>query len=222
MELRGVSKVYPGVSPVTALETTSLRISRGEKVAIVGPSGSGKSTLLSLMGTLDDPTSGEVLIDGHSTAHLRDWQKTVLRGDQIGFIFQQFHLLSHLSATENVATGLLYSGIPHRERLRRSYEALGRVGLADRASHKPGQLSGGEQQRVAIARALVRKPAVLFADEPTGALDSKTSAEILELLLGSASDGSALVVVTHAQDIADQFARQLQVLDGAVTEGESQ
>lgn len=219
VELVDARKTFPGSPPVEALGATSLVVHEGESVAIVGPSGSGKSTLLSLMGTLDHPTAGDVLIEGYSTGKMRDWKRTALRSERIGFVFQQFHLLAQLSAIENVSTGLLYSGVRHRERRQRSIEALEMVGLGGRVNHRPGQMSGGEQQRVAIARALVRRPAVLFADEPTGALDSRTSGDVLQLLLRTVEMGTALVVVTHDMQVASHFDRRLHVLDGHVTEG---
>lgn len=218
VELEAVRKVFPGPPPLEALQPTSLHINAGEAVAIVGPSGSGKSTLLSILGTLDQPTSGEVRIEGQCTSHMKNWERAAMRGTRLGFIFQQFHLLPRLTAEENVATGLLYADVHPRERLERSRAALERVGLSGRMKHRPSQLSGGEQQRVAIARALVRRPGVLFADEPTGALDSKRGLAVLDLLLEAAEEGTAVVIVTHDQAIADHFERKLHVLDGAVQE----
>ncbi len=221
VELCEVTKVFRGSPPVTALQKTSLTIGRGDRVAIVGPSGSGKSTLLSLLGTLSTPTSGEVVIDGHQTSKMRGWQKAALRGTHLSFIFQQFHLLPGLTAEENVATGLLYAGVRSRERMRLSREALQRVGLGRRFKHRPGELSGGEQQRVAIARALVRNPSILFADEPTGALDSQAGLAVLDLLLEASGLGTGIVVVTHDLNVAAHFDRKLFVLDGFVSENKN-
>ena len=179
VEVRGVSKTYPGTPPVTALHRTWLRIDAGDQLAIVGASGSGKSTLLSILGTLDDPTDGAVLVAGRDLAGMRETERSAVRADQISFVFQQFHLLPTVSATENVATGLLYTGASRKARQERAVAALEAVGLGHRLRNRPGELSGGEQQRVAIARALVRSPAVLFADEPTGALDSTTGEAII-------------------------------------------
>jgi putative ABC transport system ATP-binding protein len=198
------------------LHGVSVSIAAGELVAVVGASGSGKTTMLSIMGTLDEPTDGRVLIDGTDVASLTEHDRAALRARRIGFVFQQFFLLPSLSAVDNVALGLLYSGVPARERTERAVEALQRVGLAHRLAHRPGQLSGGEQQRTAIARALVRDPAVLFADEPTGALDSATGESILELLTGVAANGTAVVVITHDAGIAARMERQVRIHDGRI------
>ncbi|MFT4136964.1 ABC transporter ATP-binding protein [Microbacterium sp.] len=217
IELRDAAKTYPGPPPVAVLAPTSLRVHAGERVAVVGPSGSGKSTLLAILGTLDVPTSGIVLVDGADAAALTERRRAALRARRIGFVFQQFHLLPALTAWENVATGLLYAGVPAAERRRRASDALADVGLAARRHHRPGALSGGEQQRVAIARALVRDPGILFADEPTGSLDSATGSEVVALLAAAADRGTAVVVVTHDEGVAAHFPRRIGLRDGVVT-----
>jgi putative ABC transport system ATP-binding protein len=212
--LRGVRRVYPG--GVVALRGVDLDMHRGELVAIVGPSGSGKSTLLHLIGTLDRPSSGKVIIDGFDIAKLSDRELSALRASRIGFVFQQFHLAPGVPAIDNVANGLLYAGVGLRERRERAARALDRVGLAHRLTHRPHQLSGGEQQRTAIARAVVGEPALLLADEPTGALDSQASASLMQLLFDLNKDGTTIVVITHERDIAAQLPRQVSILDGQV------
>jgi putative ABC transport system ATP-binding protein len=214
--LRGVSREYPG--GVIALSGVDLDIDRGELVAIVGPSGSGKTTMLNVMGTLDRPSAGQVVIDGFDIAELSDRELSALRAFRIGFVFQHFHLAPGVSALDNVADGLLYTGTNLRERRERAEAALLRVGLGHRLTHRPHELSGGEKQRTALARAVVREPTLLLADEPTGALDSHSGEGVMRILLDLHKTGTTIVVITHERAVAAHLPRQVSMLDGRVVD----
>ncbi len=214
VSLDQVTKQYAG--GVAALRQVSIEIREGDRVAVVGPSGSGKTTMLTVIGTLERPTCGRIHVTGHDVAGASDIDLAGLRAREIGFVFQEFHLQETLSALDNVALGMLYSGRPLRERRRTACSALERVGLGHRVEHKPTQLSGGERQRVAIARAVAKRPSLILADEPTGNLDSRSGAEVVELLYDLADGGATLVLITHDQQIAAGFHRRIEMRDGRI------
>jgi putative ABC transport system ATP-binding protein len=220
LELRDVAKEYPG--GVWALRSVSVQIHQGEQVAVVGPSGSGKTTMLTVMGTLERPSAGEVRIEGRDVGTASDTALAGLRAHEIGFVFQGFHLQDGMTAVDNVANGMLYTGAPTKQRRAAAREALERVGLGHRLMHRPPQLSGGERQRVAIARALAKGPVIILADEPTGNLDSKSGKEVIALLHQLASDGATLALITHDEQIAATFPRRLQMRDGEIVGDERQ
>ena len=220
MELENVSRVYGEEVLVYALREVSLQIWHGDFLSIVGPSGSGKSTMLGLLGLLDRPTDGVIRIDGVDSTALDDAGRTAMRGDSIGFVFQQFHLIPHLTALGNVETALLFRQISKSDRRDRALDALERVGLGARADHRPVQMSGGEQQRVAIARALVTEPLMILADEPTGALDSVNAAHVLEIFKGLETPERAVVMVTHDPTVASTARRKVSMRDGQIVSDE--
>ncbi len=214
MRLHEVSKEYAG--GVHALRGVSVEIPAGDRVAVVGPSGSGKTTMLTVLGTLERPSSGSVEVAGREVVRLSDVELAGVRAHEIGFVFQGFHLQDGMTALENVANGMLYTGAPVRARREAAQLALERVGLGHRVTHRPPQLSGGERQRVAIARAIAKRPKIILADEPTGNLDSKSGQGVLELLHELASEGATLVLITHDEHIADSFPRRIQMRDGEI------
>jgi putative ABC transport system ATP-binding protein len=217
IELDDVSKIYAtGDIEVAALRGVSMRIEENEFVAIIGPSGSGKSTLMHILGCLDVPTSGSFRLAGHDVSSFDENRLADVRNRFIGFVFQQFNLLAYLPAWRNVELPLVYAGVSAGERRARALHALDQVGLADRADHRPGELSGGQQQRVAIARALVTEPAMILADEPTGNLDSSSTAEILNLLGALHHDGRTIVLITHEADVAQRAERTVDIRDGRI------
>ncbi|MCZ4498752.1 MAG: transporter [Marmoricola sp.] len=222
IELDGVRKTYAsGEIAVEALRGIDVRIDQGEYVAIIGPSGSGKSTLMHILGCLDIPTSGRYELAGRDVSDLEEAELARIRNREIGFVFQQFNLLADLTAVRNVALPLVYAGVPGAEREERARHALGRVGLADRGGHRPGELSGGQQQRVAVARALVTEPSMILADEPTGNLDSVSTEDVLGLFRELHASGRTIVLITHDHEVAEQADRVLTIRDGQITEGRS-
>ena len=219
-ELKGISKIYgSGDLEVKALDQLNLTVQEGDYLAVMGASGSGKSTAMNILGCLDRPTSGTYRLNGMAVEQLNDDALADVRNRSLGFVFQQFHLLSHASAMENVMLPMIYAGVPREERIERAQSALRRVGLAPRLENKPNQLSGGQQQRVAIARAIINRPSLLLADEPTGALDSNTTAEVLELFDELHQQGITLVMVTHEDDVAARAQRIARFQDGRALTG---
>jgi putative ABC transport system ATP-binding protein len=220
LRLREVSKEYPG--GVRALRGVSVEVGAGDQVAVVGPSGSGKTTMLTVLGTLERPTSGSVEVAGRDVVTASDPQLAGLRAHEIGFVFQGFHLQDPMTALDNVANGMLYTGAPARVRREAAQAALERVGLGHRLTHRPPQLSGGERQRVAIARAIAKRPVIILADEPTGNLDSVSGREVIALLHELAADGATLALITHDEHIAETFGRRLLMRDGEIVWDERQ
>ena len=219
IEVRDVYKIYnPGENQVNALDGVSITIDKGEFVAIIGQSGSGKSTLMNMLGLLDTPTHGEYYINGKLVDDLTDDQMSVIRNEEIGFIFQGFNLISSLSALENVELPLVYRGMPKQERREISQQALERVGLGSRIHHLPAEMSGGQQQRVAVARAIAAKPPVILADEPTGNLDTKSTKEVMAILHELKDEGRTVIVITHDNEIAEEAERVIRIRDGKVVE----
>ena len=218
LSLEEVTRTYGSDVKVHALREVSLNILSGDFMSIIGPSGSGKSTMLGLLGLLDIPTSGRVMVKDVESTGLGDVERSRLRGQTIGFVFQQFHLIPHLTALGNVETALLYRGLSVAERRQKAFESLEKVGLSERCDHRPVQLSGGEQQRVAIARAIVTDPLVVLADEPTGALDSENAENIMEIFAGLKSPERAVCLVTHDMEIADATDRRVSMKDGSIVE----
>ncbi|MDD6620363.1 MAG: ABC transporter ATP-binding protein [Eubacteriales bacterium] len=219
IEVRDVYKIYnPGENQVNALDGVSITIDEGEFVAIIGQSGSGKSTLMNMLGLLDTPTTGEYYINGHLVDDLTDDEMSVIRNEQIGFIFQGFNLIPSLSALENVELPLVYRGMPKAERRQISIDALGRVGLDKRMHHLPAEMSGGQQQRVAVARAIAARPPVILADEPTGNLDTKSTKEVMAILHELKNEGRTVIVITHDNEIAEEAERVIRIRDGKVVE----
>jgi putative ABC transport system ATP-binding protein len=217
--MREISKIYgSGPTRVQALDHLSMTVRRGDYLAMMGSSGSGKSTAMNILGCLDRPSAGEYRLNGTPVQDLSDDQLADLRNQDLGFVFQQFHLLPQLSAVENVMLPMVYAGIPRHERRERAIEALTRVGLSERLDNRPNQLSGGQQQRVALARAIINQPVLLLADEPTGALDSSTTREVLDLFDELHDQGMTILMVTHEKEVADRAQRVLQFRDGRISD----
>jgi putative ABC transport system ATP-binding protein len=219
VSLEGIYKTYTmGELELRALDGISFAINRGEFVSIMGPSGSGKSTCMNLIGCLDHPSAGEIRINGADTSQMRESELAVLRNRTVGFVFQQYYLIPHMSVLENVMLPLRYQGLDIRDRRDRSCEILDRVGLVDRLSHRPHELSGGQKQRAAIARAMVTRPALILADEPTGALDSETGRSVIDLFVDINRGGTTIIIVTHDNDIGNTARRRIHIRDGKITE----
>lgn len=218
VELEAVSRTFPGFPPVEAVRSTDLTVTEGDYVSVVGPSGSGKSTLLHLLGCLDRPTDGTYKLRGVDVGALPDRKRTALRGREIGFVFQSFHLLPHRTVLDNVITGMLYNRTPRRDRTAQATDALERVGLGHRIGFTPTKLSGGERQRVAIARAVAAGPSLLLCDEPTGNLDTATTESLLDLFDELRADGLTLIVITHNEAVSLRADRRIEIIDGVLTE----
>jgi len=216
IQLKDINKTYPGIVPLHVLKDINMNIEQGELVSIMGASGSGKSTLLNILGILDNYDSGEYMLDGVLIRNLGENRAAELRNRMIGFVFQSFNLINYKNALENVALPLYYQGISRRKRNIMAMEQLERMGLADRAHHLPGELSGGQKQRVAIARAIVTKPSIILADEPTGALDSHTSKEVMEVFRGLNTDGMTIIIVTHDPGVGAATKRIIHIADGEI------
>jgi putative ABC transport system ATP-binding protein len=221
VELRDVTRSFPGPPEVQALKGVNLLVAEGDYVSIVGPSGSGKSTMLNILGLLDRPSVGEYRLAGALTGALGEDERAVVRGREIGFVFQSFHLMAQRSVLENVLAGMLYAGVPRAEREERALRALERVGLGHRIGFKPPTLSGGERQRVAIARAVAGSPKLLLADEPTGNLDERTSGEVMDLFEELNAEGLTVAIITHDREVAERARRRIRIADGRLTELEA-